>query len=544
MKFVLSKIIYKRRRMSNNRFRLWLPLIFSLVMILGMFFGYKMREKMPAGVKFFSTEKKGPVQEVLDLIGNRYVDPIKTDTLADAAIQEMLTHLDPHSIFIPAEDLQQVNEDLAGRFEGIGIEFNIFNDTINVLNVLKGGPSEQAGLQVGDKFLKIGDSAVVGNKIDGEKVRRLLRGLRGSKVKAIILRGAEKKEYSITRGIIPLFSLDASYMIAPATGYIRLNKFSETTYEEFMEAMQKLKEQGVQKLILDLRGNGGGILQEAVEIADEFLDGNKLIVYTQGDHVSKQEFRARRDGIFEKGKLVVLIDEGSASASEVLTGALQDWDRAEVIGRRSFGKGLVQEQYNLSDGSALRLTIARYYTPLGRSIQKPYDQGLANYNDELMERYHKGGLLNADSNRNDKGKAYHTPDGKLVYGGGGITPDIFVAIDTAGITDRIARLYTKNTIGNFVYNYYIENIDQFKLFTDAASFEKGFDVDNKVWNALTGFAAKDSVILSDLSASDKAFLRQRLKSLFARQIWRNEGFYEVNNVNDAIVKKALEEVEK
>ena len=509
-----------------------------------MFFGYKMRDKMPAGARFFSAEKKGAVQEVLDLISNRYVDPIKTDTLADAAIQEMLTHLDPHSIFIPARDLQQVNEDLAGKFEGIGIEFNIFNDTINVLNVLKGGPSEQAGLKVGDKFLKIGDSSVVGKNIDGEKVRQLLRGLRGSKVKVILLRDNEKKEYSITRGIIPLFSLDASYMIAPATGYIRLNKFSETTYEEFMEAMQKLKEQGIQKLILDLRGNGGGILQEAVEIADEFLDGNKLIVYTQGDHVNKQEYRARREGIFEKDKLIVLIDEGSASASEVVTGALQDWDRAEVVGRRSFGKGLVQEQYELSDGSALRLTIARYYTPLGRSIQKPYDHGVANYNDELLERYHKGGLLNADSNRNDTGKAYHTPDGKLVYGGGGITPDVFVAIDTAGITDRIARLYTKNTIGNFVYNYYVANIDQFKLFTDPASFEKGFDVDNKVWNALINFSARDSISLNDLSASDKAFLRQRLKSLFARQQWRNEGFYEVNNVTDPIVKKALEELGK
>ncbi|MFT3947361.1 MAG: S41 family peptidase [Agriterribacter sp.] len=530
--------------MSNNRFRLWLPLIFSLVMILGMFFGYKMREKMPVGAKFFSTEKKGPVQEVLDLISNRYVDPVKTDTLADAAIQEMLTHLDPHSIFISAQDLQQVNEDLAGKFEGIGIEFNIFNDTINVLSVLKGGPSEQAGLQVGDKFLKIGDSAVVGKKIDGDAVRQLLRGLRGSKVKVIVLRGNEKKEYSITRGIIPLFSLDASYMIAPSTGYIRLNKFSETTYEEFMEAMQKLKEQGVQKMILDLRGNGGGILQEAVEIADEFLDDNKLIVYTQGDHVNKQEFRAKREGIFEKGKLAVLIDEGSASASEVLTGALQDWDRAEVIGRRSFGKGLVQEQYNLSDGSALRLTIARYYTPLGRSIQKPYDQGLEHYNDELMERYHKGGLLNADSNKNDKGTAYHTPIGKAVYGGGGITPDIFVALDTAGITDRIARLYTKNTIGNFVYNYYVDNLSQFKLYTDPESFEKGFDIDNKVWDALTSFAAKDSISLHDLSSSDKTFLRQRLKSLFARQQWRNEGFYEVNNVNDPIVKKALEELNK
>ncbi len=530
--------------MSNNRFRLWLPLIFSVVMILGMFLGYKMKEKMPANTRFFATERKGIIQEVLDLIATRYVDPIRTDTLADAAIEEMLTRLDPHSVFIPASDLQQVNEDLAGKFEGIGIEFNIFNDTINVLSVLKGGPSETAGLEVGDKFLKIGDSTVTGKHIDGDKVRHLLKGLRGSKVNVTVMRGQQQKSYTITRGVIPLYSLDAAYMIAPATGYIRLNKFSETTYEEFMEAMQKLKEEGIQKLLLDLRGNGGGILQEAVEIADEFLNDNKLIVYTQGDHIRKQEYRAKREGIFEKGKLVVLVDEGSASASEVLTGALQDWDRAEVVGRRTFGKGLVQEQYNLNDGSALRLTIARYYTPLGRSIQKPYDKGIENYNEELLDRYNHGALLNADSNRNNTGKPYRTPGGKVLYGGGGITPDVFVAIDTSGLGIKITHLYYKNTMGNFVYKYYVAHLQQFKLFTSPEAFEKGFEVNNNIWNAFTAFAATDSISLIDLTAADKRYLQQRLKSLFARQQWRNEGYYEVNNASDNMIKSALEELEK
>ncbi|MGN6437937.1 MAG: S41 family peptidase [Agriterribacter sp.] len=528
--------------MRNNKLKLWLPLLFSVVMIGGMFLGYKMKEKMPSTARFFSAEKKNSVQEVLDLISRRYVDPIKTDTLADAAIEEMLTHLDPHSIFIPSSELERVNEDLAGKFEGIGIEFNIFNDTIHVLSVLKGGPSEKAGLQVGDRFLKIADSVVTGKEVNGDKVRKLLRGLHGSKVKVTVQRGKDKMDFEITRGIIPLFSLDASYIIAPATGYIRLNKFSETTYEEFMEAMQKLKEQGIQKMILDLRGNGGGILQEAVEIADEFLDGNKLIVYTQGGHVSKAEYKAKRDGIFETGKLIVLVDEGSASASEVLTGALQDWDRAEVVGRRSFGKGLVQEQYNLNDGSALRLTIARYYTPLGRSIQKPYDKGVDTYNDEVMERLHHGALINADSNRQESGKAYRTPQGKTVYGGGGITPDVFVAIDTAGIGDIVAALYSKNTVGNFVYSYYVDHISQFKLFSQPADFEKGFDIDNTIWKAFEKFAADDGVSINNISASDRKFLTQRLKSLFARQQWRNEGFYEVNNANDPIIKRALEEM--
>ncbi|HRP33840.1 MAG TPA: S41 family peptidase [Agriterribacter sp.] len=530
--------------MGNNKLKLWLPLIFSIVMIGGMFLGYKMKEKMPATARLFSADRKGTVQEVIDLISKRYVDSIQTDSLADAAIEEMLNHLDPHSIFIPATDLQEINEDLAGKFEGIGIEFNIFNDTINVITVLKGGPSERAGLQAGDKFLKIADSAVAGNKIDAEAVKHMLRGLGGSTVNVTMLRGTQTMNFTITRGIIPLYSLDAGYMIAPGTGYIRLNKFSETTYEEFMEAIQKLKEAGLQKLILDLRGNGGGILQESVEIADEFLDDNKLIVYTQGSHIKKQEFRARRSGIFEKGKLVVLVDEGSASASEVLTGALQDWDRAEVIGRRTFGKGLVQEQYSLNDGSALRLTIARYYTPLGRSIQKPYDKGIETYNEDLYNRYHNGAMINADSNKLVTEQIYHTAKGKLLYGGGGITPDIFVAMDTTGISNKIARLYARNTIGNFVYRYYVNHLDFFKKFTTPSQFEKDFNINKPIWDAFFTFASQDSVSVNALPDADKLYIERRLKSMFARQQWRNEGFFEVNNVNDPMVMKALEILEK
>lgn len=530
--------------MGNNKLKLWLPLIFSIVMIAGMFLGYKMKEKMPVSTRFFSPERKGTLQEVLDLISKRYVDPVTTDTLTYAAIEEILGHLDPHSIYIPSSDLKEINEDLAGKFEGIGIEFNIFNDTIHVITVLKGGPSAKAGVLPRDKFLAINDSTVTGRQIDASQVKQLLRGLRGSTVQATLLRNGEIKKISITRDIIPLYSLDAGYMIAPATGYIRLNKFSETTYEEFMEAMQKLKEDGVQKLILDLRGNGGGILQESVEIADEFLDADKLIVYTQGNHIKKQEYRARREGIFEKGDLIILVDESSASASEVLTGALQDWDRAVVLGRRTFGKGLVQEQYNLNDGSALRLTIARYYTPLGRSIQKPYDKGIESYNEELYDRYHNGAMLKADSNIITTGTAYHTPNGKLVYGGGGITPDIFVAIDTTGYHHTITRLYAKNTMGNFVSRYYINNLDDFKQFEDPAGFEKTFSINNNIWEAFSSFALEDSVRLNSVSAADRQFISRRLKSLFARQLWRNEGYYEVNNTNDPMIIKALEVLEK
>ena len=307
--------------MNDKKLQVWLPLLFSITMIIGMYLGYKMRDNMP-GKSFFYNEKRRPIQEIMDLIQNKYVDDVKMDSLSDTAIQAMLNKLDPHSVFIPAEQLQEVNEDLAGKFFGIGIEFNIFDDTLNVTNVLKGGPGDKAGVMTGDKFLKVDDSTVAGKKMDGDKFRKILRGDRGTKVSISFLRGSAQKTVVISRDAIPLSSLDASYMLSKDIGYIRLNKFSSETYREFMQAMDALKKQGLQKLVLDLRGNGGGMLEEAVEIADEFLDADKLITYTEGKHAPKKEYRCRREGQFEKGPLVVLADEGTASASEILIGAL------------------------------------------------------------------------------------------------------------------------------------------------------------------------------------------------------------------------------
>ncbi len=497
------------------------------------------------GKSFFFAEKRRPVQEIIDLINSRYVDDVQMDALADTAIQAMLSKLDPHSVFIPVEELQQVNEDLAGKFFGIGIEFNIFDDTLNVIHVLKDGPGFKAGLSTGDKFIKVGDSLVAGNKTKADDYRKLLRGDRGTKVIITFLRNNNKKQVTITRDAIPLSSIDASYMMTKEIGYIRLNKFSSVTYREFMEALEALKKAGLQKLILDLRGNGGGILDEAVEIADEFLEGDKLITYTEGKHVDKKEYRCRRNGQFEKGALIVLADEGSASASEVLIGALQDWDRATIIGRRTFGKGLVQEQFDLSDKSALRLTVARYFTPVGRSIQRPYSNGGKAYYNEISKRYHDGETQSPDSVKNDTGKIYKTKNGKTVYGNGGITPDYFIAIDTAGFSKNSATVYAKNTISNFAYNFYLQNLPRLNVFKTPNDFIKGFIFSEEHWKQFVQAAAvKDSVNLSSVTVKEKTDLTNSIKSSIARQLWRNEGFFEVMNTADESIKKALEILDK
>ncbi len=527
--------------MNNKKLQVWLPLYFSITMIIGMFLGYKMRDTMP-GKSFFFTDKQRPVQEILDLIRSKYVDEVKIDQLTDTAIQAMLSKLDPHSVFIAAEDLNLINDDLAGKFYGIGVEFNIFNDTMNVINVMPNGPGSKAGLMTGDKFLKINDSIVAGKKLNFDDYIKLLRGGRGTKLNITFLKGQEQKSIVITRDAIALNSVDAMYMLDNLTGYIRINRFSAQTYREFMEALEKLKTKGMQKMVLDLRGNGGGILEEAVEIADEFLDADKLITYTEGIHQAKKEYRCRRVGLFEKGKLVILADEGTASASEILIGALQDWDRAAIIGRRTFGKGLVQEQFDLSDKSALRLTIARYFTPIGRCIQRPYTNGKKAYLDEISNRYNNGETQIADSLKNDKTKVFKTMGGKTVYGGGGITPDYFVAVDTIGYNTISAKLFAKGTINRFVYNYYLQNQALLKGFKEPEDFIKRFVFTEDNWLSFSKEVIKDSISVTNITAKEKTALTNQLRASIARQLWRTEGYFEVLNSLDDAIKKAKEQL--
>jgi len=525
--------------MVNKKLQVWLPLIFSLVLIAGMFFGYKIGNS-GSGKGFLKTTRSTALQETLDWIRRKYVDKVNLDSLQSGAIKEVMNELDPHSVYFPPVELKEANEDLAGNFDGIGVEFNVFEDTVNILFVVYGGPSDKDGLQIGDKLISVNGASLIIRDIATTKIKELIRGERGSIAEIEILRDGKLKKVKVTRGIIPVSAVDAAYMFDKSTGYIKLNKFTDKSYEEFMAALENLKKEGMQQLIFDLRSNGGGYMNEAIDMVDEFLDGDKLVVYTEGSNSKKREYRCKRPGLFEKGKLAVLVDELSASASEVVAGALQDWDKAAIIGRRTFGKGLVQEQYDLSDGSAIRLTVARYYTPLGRSIQRSYDKGKKVYMDEIWERYRNGESLYADSNKIHNGKNFVTPAGDTVYGGGGIMPDVFVPIDTATYPSGISRLFANGSFNSFVYTWYLKHRSAVDKFASSAEFVQRFDKLDEVWEQFVNYAKKDSVDLSSVTAKQKESLQKRLEAYLARFKWRSNGFYHVLNDQDAVISKARE----
>jgi len=487
---------------------------------------------------------------VMKLVSGYYVDSVNETKLVEDAISGMLKELDPHSVYIPRKELQAINENLQGNFEGIGIQFNILHDTLVVIAPLSGGPSERLGILAGDRIIFIDGENVAGNGLTNEGVYKRLKGKKGSKVIVSIKRKGQDQniDFNITRDKIPIYSRDAAYMVNDRVGYIKFNRFAKDTGLEFIEGIEKLQQQGMKDLIVDMKANAGGFLHVAVQVANQLLDRGKMIVYTKGDNSPKQENFASSSGKFKEGRLIIMIDEGSASASEIVAGAVQDWDRGVIVGRRSFGKGLVQAQYQMYDGSAIRLTTARYYTPTGRLIQKPYENGSSEYRNDILNRISRGELSNADSIKFPDSLQYSTLVNKrTVYGGGGIMPDYFVPVDTSFFSNYYGDLIRFGVIIGFVYDYVDKNRDfikqKYKNFKD---FNKQFLIDEKIMSEFMNFADGQEKTrnngklldekyqtekLKDLKTSGK-LLKLQLKALIARDIWDTSEYFEIiNEVN-------------
>lgn len=525
---------------KNTKQQIRLPLVLSIGLAAGILIGATFSEKNSSGSEVFKSLQK--FKEVLLHVDRMYVDEVDTDKLVEDAIEHMLENLDPHTVYIPAKDKVRANEDLQGNFEGIGVEFNIFQDTIVVVTPLSGGPSEAVGVLSGDKIIKVDDKVVAGVGFTNRDVQDHLKGPKESEVKVSIKRKGNDDliDFTIIRDKIPQFSVDVSYMINDDIGYIKVSRFAATTYDEFKIAVNKLKEYGMKQLIVDLQNNPGGYMNHAINIADEFLSDKKKIVYTKGKESNYDtDAFAEREGGFEKGEVIVLVNEGSASASEILAGALQDNDRALVVGRRSFGKGLVQAPIDLSDGSELRLTISRYYTPSGRSIQKPYGENDEDYGKDLMARFDNGEFFHSDSIHFDDSLKYSTVKGRTVYGGGGIMPDYFVPLDTTRSSKYLNLLFYNNVIQEYTFTY----ADDYKIELENMGFEDfyvDFVVNDDMFQDLVMIGEKSGVTpdLVDLE-KNKVLFQLHVKAQIARKIWDNEGFYPIFNQTNEILQQAI-----
>jgi carboxyl-terminal processing protease len=523
---------------KNSNYQISLPLILCVGLAAGVLIGAGLTSKSGGSEVNQDVQK---LREVLTLVKKEYVDDTKTDVLVEDAIAHLLGKLDPHSAYISSKDRISANEDLKGNFEGIGIEFNIFHDTLTVITTLSGGPSEAVGLRSGDKIIKVDDKVIANTKLTNVDVQRYLKGPKGSEVKIEVLRRNKKEPitFTIVRDKIPQFSVDASYMVDPEIGYIKINRFSQTTYDELKEAMVKLKKEGMKKLVLDLQGNPGGYMDQAISVADEFLPAGEKIVFTNG-HESKynENAMATDKGDFEKGDLIVLVNEGSASASEIVSGALQDNDRALVVGRRSFGKGLVQRPFDLNDGSEVRLTISRYYTPSGRSIQKPYENN-DDYDKDIAKRYKHGEFFTADSVKFSDSLKFKTLNGRTVYGGGGIMPDYFVPLDTTLTSHYFNELSYANVLREYAFNYGEQNGKPLEK-KGYKDYSQHFEVSDPMLNQIVELGKKSNIKpdLKDLNQNKKLF-QVYLKAEIARRVWGNSGFYPIFNETNEVLQQAI-----
>lgn len=529
---------------KNSSLSIKLPLYIAAAICVGIFLGANMAGNSPRGASSDFVQNLEKFRQVLTYIENDYVDEVNSDKLVEAAIQSMLKDLDPHTSYIPPKNLELIQSRLDGNYEGIGVEFNIFKDTIHVVSPISGGPSEKLGVRAGDKIIYVDGENVASVSMTNQKVIEMLRGPGGSEVTISVLRKGENEliDFAIERDVIPQHSVDVSYMVTEDIGYIKVARFANSTFLEFKEALLQLKDQGMKDLVIDLTGNPGGYLSRAVQIADELIGGKQMIVYTAGKEKSyTEEHYSGEEGDFETGSLVIMVDEGSASASEIVSGAIQDHDRGIIVGRRTFGKGLVQLPLDLNDGSELRLTISRYYTPSGRSIQKIYENGkLEDYFRESYDRSLSGELFSSDSIKVNDSLTYKTDKGRTVYGGGGITPDYFVPLDTTQNSRYLNRLFSTNTMQEFTLKYAQENENQLNEM-GLENFRNSFEVNEAMLKELIALAQGNELAFNESDfMKSKKLIGKLTKAYIARAIWDNEGFYPIYNEQDEIFQKAIE----
>lgn len=512
-----------------------------------------------------STEQVYKFNRVMDLISMFYVDTIQENELVEKAIISVLKDLDPHSVYVNKDDVRAMNERLTGSFDGIGITFDVLRDTAYIISTIPGGPSDRVGVEAGDRIVSIESENIAGIGINAEKIKQKLSGHKGSVVNITIQRNGEnrRKYFSIPREKIPINSIDAAYKLNDKTGYIKLNTFAASSIEEFKNAAKKLKRSGVKNLVLDLRDNGGGYLNTAINIADQFLDEKKMIVYTKGVSSPKSEYFSSSKGLFKKGRVAILINEGTASASEIVSGAIQDWDKGVIIGRRSYGKGLVQRPFNLMDGSLIRLTIARYYTPTGRLIQKPYKEGFEEYSNDILNRINNGEMFSGDSiNFTDSLKYLTLSSGRSVYGGGGIMPDIFIPLDTTRFPGFYNQISQNGKLGTFVLDYIDKNrTDIHNSYPDFKKFKDNFQINEEFIKDLLKFAileniqdklSKEELLAVNISDTfeipeqikensiNNQAVKSHLKAMIARDLWGIEAYYEVINMDDSAINEAIQ----
>lgn len=531
---------------NSNKLMIYYPLLLAGMLILGIYLGTYFNDGAETR-SFFPTKSRNSadkIGQIINFIDQEYVDTVAKNKLIDKAIGAILEDLDPHTYYISAEELAAYTEPLEGNFDGIGVEFLIQDDTVRVISAIEGGPSEELGIQAGDKIIAVEGETIAGVDIGNDGVIKRLKGPSGTEVKITVLRDEREIPFAITRGTVPIYSVVTSQMLDPTIGFIKVSRFARNTYEEFMEHMTELEEQGMEEVIIDLRGNGGGFLNAAVQLSEEFLQKDQLIVYTEGKSSPKKSYFASKRGKYSQMPMAVLINQGSASASEIFAGAIQDNDRGTIIGRRSFGKGLVQEHLNLSDNSALRLTVARYYTPTGRSIQKPYGSEI-DYEADYEMRYAHGELMTADSIQFPDSLKYTTPGGRIVYGGGGIMPDIFVGVDTVGASQYLSVVSYQGLINRFGFDYADSHRDDLSEFGSYQNFKRDFSVTDDVLDNFVEYSDEKGVEPDSQGIATSAeVIKLRIKAYIARNIWGNDGYYAIMSQDDNVLKEAQSALSK